>query len=354
MARRSIVQSLFLLLATATDRQLARHIEYLKTENRILRDRLPQRIVLTVSERARIIRFGRPLGHALKELITIVSPRTFLRWVNAEPAALRTRRPPGRPRTPESVRDVVLRLARETGWGSTRIHGELKKLGITSISRSTVINILKEAGIDPGPKRGEGSWAEFLRRHSATLWSCDFFTKSVWTLRGRMTVFVLFFIHVGTRRVVVSGVTANPDRAWMIQQARTISMIFAEQPVPAMILLRDYDGKFVPEFDALLAAEGTVVRPIGPRAPNLNAVAERFVQTVKRECLDHFLALGQGHLELLLNEFLIHYHIERPHQGLNNRPLAGGTMQKRQWTETDAVICEERLGGLLRHYRRSA
>jgi putative transposase len=125
----------------------------------------------------------------------------------------------------------VLRLARENAWGYTRIVGELRKLGIAKISRSTVIKILKEHGLEPGPRRGEGSWDGFLKRHAQTLWACDFFSKKVWTMSGLVQMFVLFVIHLGSRRVHVVGMAANPDRAWMVQQARNLALIFEREPV---------------------------------------------------------------------------------------------------------------------------
>jgi putative transposase len=348
-----ILQSFFLLLASATDRQLAKYVEYLKAENRILRERLPRQIRLTVRERNRLIRLGRPLGSAINHLIGIVSARTFLRWLNGNSRKSKCRRP-GRPRTPEAIRDLVLRIARETGWGYTRILGELKKLGIRSISRSTVSNILREAGLDPGPKRGQGSWCEFLKRHAATLWACDFFSTKVWTLRGRVDLFVLFFIHIGSRRVFVSGVSANPDRPWMIQQARNMSMVWAEEPAPARVLMRDHDSKFVCEFDAIFEANDTEIKKLGPMAPNLNAVAERWVQSVKQECLDHFVIVGIKHMEYLLKSYLDHYHTERPHQGMGNWLLSRSDEQQAIDADCGAVVCTDRLGGLLKHYSRRA
>ena len=160
---------LWLLLAAATDRQLTRMVEYLKAENRILRDRLPDKIAVTPREKRRLLKYGAPLGAAIRELITIVHPRTVLRLrASDKPASAKTAstREPGRPRTAEPLRDLVLRLAKETGWGYTRILGELKKLGVRGASRSTVVNILKEAGLDPGPTRGKGTWADFIRRHA--------------------------------------------------------------------------------------------------------------------------------------------------------------------------------------------
>jgi putative transposase len=142
----------------------------------------------------------------------------------------------------------VLRLAWENDWGYTRILGELKKLGICKICRSTVVNFLREAGLDPGPQRGEDSWDDFIKRHAATLWACDFFSKPVWTLRGLVEVYVLFFINVGTRQVYVAGLTAQPGRAWVAQQARNAALHFSGQDEKPTVLLRDNDQKFGPEF----------------------------------------------------------------------------------------------------------
>jgi putative transposase len=171
--------------ASASDKELARQVEYLKTENQILRAKLPRRLTVTPRERQRLLKVGRALGSAVKTLISIVSARTFARWLSAEAKPRPVARPackPGRPRTSAELRALVVRLARENSWGYTRIHGELKKLGVKRVSRSTVVNILKENGLDLGPKRGEGTWDNFIRRHAATLWACDFFSKEVWTM----------------------------------------------------------------------------------------------------------------------------------------------------------------------------
>jgi putative transposase len=231
----------------------------------------------------------------------------------------------------------------------------LKKLGISKISRSTVIKILKEHGLEPGPRRGEGTWDEFLKRHATTLWACDFFSKNVWTLSSLVEVFVLFFIQVGSRRVHLAGMTTNPNRAWMSQQARNKAMIFDQERDKPKYLLRDHDGKFVKEFDAILASEGIEVKPIGVRAPNQNAVAERFVQSVRQECLDHFIVCGEAHLRHLLSEYLAHYHRCRPHQGFDNVPPNATLQSEKAHSRSPAEVrCEERLGGLLKHYVRAA
>jgi putative transposase len=354
---KTLFPSFFLMLANATDRELARQIQFLKVENRILRDKLPQRINVTLQERQRLLKYGNPLGKAIRDLLTIVSPRTFTRWLSGETKLCKDSKPvrPGRPKTPADICALVLRLARVNAWGYTRILGELKKLGIDKISRSTIIKILKKHGLEPGPRCGEGTWDDFLQRHATTIWACNFFSKKVWTMTGLVEVFILFFIHLGSRRVHLAGITANPDRGWMVQQVRNMALIFDQEPMKPKYLLRNRDSKFVREFDAILTSEGISVTPLGVRAPNQNAVAERFVQSVKHECLNHFVVFGEAHLRHILSEYSLYYHQHRPHQGLGNRPLGDTELTV---TEEDRpvgeVVCEERLGGLLRHYRRAA
>jgi putative transposase len=224
-----LFQSLLVLIATATDRELARTVQFLKAENRILRDRLPKRIQVTPKEKRRLLKFGKPLGGAIKQMMSIVSPRTFLRWVNEEKRASsgvapKAKRPPGRPKTSEEIRDLILRIARETGMGAGKIQGELRKLGF-ELCRATVSAILRESGLEPGPDRSDSTWAEFIKRHAATLWACDFFTKTGWTISGPVTFCVFLFIQIETRKIHISGITTNPDDLWMKQQARNMTML---------------------------------------------------------------------------------------------------------------------------------
>lgn len=209
-----LLQRFLRLMNHADARDLLAQIEFLKLENEILRSRLPKQIRLTREERSRLLRCGRRIGAAVKDLITIVTPRTFARWMSGERRSDGGPPKMGRPRKPESVRALVLRLARETGWGYTRILGELRKLGIHDISRSTIVNILREHGFVPGPRRGDGSWEDFIYRHAKTIWACDFFSKKVWTRRGLVDHFVLMFINIQTRRVHVSPATPRPNEAW--------------------------------------------------------------------------------------------------------------------------------------------
>jgi len=230
------LQSILLMLAGTSDKELAQQVQYLKEENQILRSRLPKKLFVTPQERNRLLRYGTPLGKAIAKLITIVSPRTFARWLKAEKPNGDTRperRKPGRPPTPQEIHDLILRMAEENAWGYTRIVGELRKLGIHDVYRSTVANFLKANGYEPGPKRGPGTWSDFIRRHATTLWTCDFFSKKVWTCLGLVEVFVFVVMHIGSRRIHVAGMTAHPDAAWMAERADELVRFFEQQPEKA-------------------------------------------------------------------------------------------------------------------------
>jgi putative transposase len=349
-------QRLLFVFTAATHDELVLQLQYSLVERQILRGKLAQRINIEPHEKQRLIRFGKPLGSALKELIAIVSYRTFQRWLQPPSSTSPTRRI-GRPPTAEEIRALVLRMARENAWGYTRILGELKKLGLACISRSTVVNILKAEGLETGPKRGEATWRDFIQRHASTLWACDFFSKKIWTTSGLVDCFVLFFIHVGSRRVYVGGLTTNPTHAWVAEQATNFTQHAAQQATKPTHLIRDLDGKFGPGFDVALKAAGIEPVPVGPRKPVLNAFAERFVLSIKSECLDHFIVLGEAHLKYLVSEFVDgSYNCTRPHQGLGNVPLAESYEPPlpQQPTRAQEVLCKERLGGLLKSYHLQA
>lgn len=250
---------------------------------------------------------------------------------------------------------LVVRLARETGWGCTRIHGELRKLGIRNVSRTTVLNILRQEGVDPEPIRGPGTWTDFVRRHAATMWACDFFSTKVWTLTGRIDVFVLFFIHLGTRRVVAAGATTRPTPEWLHRQTSAVMPdLTAKGPRPRW-LLRDRDAKFTPQFDASLKANGIRTVKLPPRSPNLNAVAERWVRSIRHECLDHFIIAGESHLRHLVAEYVDFYNRHRPDQGIGNRPIDPTALSPPfDDANLSRIRCDQRLGGLLRHYYHGA
>jgi putative transposase len=355
------LQPLWLLLTGSTDSHLREVVEYLREENRILRSKLPKQVTVTARERGRLLKLGRKLGGAIRQFVTIVSYRTFCRW-RADPVRIKRgpfQRKPGRPRTAEETRELIINLARDNGWGSTRVLGELKKLGLHKVGRTTVASILREAGLDPGPKRGEGSWAEFVKRHAATLWAADFISVRTLTMTGFVDLYLLFFIHVGSRRVIVSTPTGNPDAVWVAQQARNASMQMQEWGLEPSRVIIDGDRKFQEGFFRVFESEGAVVQRVGPRSPNMNAFAERWVQTLRKECLDHFLVVGERHLGHIVCEFVEHYNEERPHQARGNVPLPvaqaedAGPPPILQFPSGE-VGCRERLGGLLRHYYRAA
>jgi len=156
-----------------------------------------------------------------------------------------------------------------------------------------VINILKETGIDPGPKRGAGTWDDYLTRRAATLWAADFLSVNTWTIAGFVDLFLLVFIHIGTRRVIASDPTAHPNGEWVTQQARNATMTMDDWGLPITGLIIDHDTKFTDGFDTVMESEGAEVHRVGPMAPNLNAYAERFIQTLRTECLDHFVICGE-------------------------------------------------------------
>ena len=347
-----IFQPLLFMLARCTRNELIRHIEFLKTENEMLRARIPyQKITLTPVERARLLKLGEAIGPAIKQLLSIVTHQTYLRWrrmIAKQPPRWRM----GRPKTPPEVEALVLKIARETGWGYTRILGELRKLGMTKISRQTVVNILKRHGLEPGPKRGPGTWDELLKMHAETLWQCDFFSKRVISRYRIRQVFALVFINVATRRVHVSACTGSPTTEWVAEQARAFLEHAQETGLPLAVVTRDND-RLYRQFDETLAAQGVKAKRLAIRAPNTNAYVERFIQSLQVECLDHFLVFGEKHLDYLVREYVEHYHTERPHQGLGNLRL-GERAPPPGAPAVDLAGVERRtrLGGLLSHYVR--
>lgn len=345
---------LLVLIAGSTRHELAAQIRYLKIENQILRSKLPRIVNVTPQERTKLVKFGAKLGKALTELVTIVHPNTLSRWIrNATKMGRAKVRLRGRPPTREEIRQLILKLARENDWGYTRILGELRKLDIHGVSRTTIRNILRANGFDPGPKRGAGTWDEFLKIHAATLWQCDFFSKRIMTVRGIRHIFVLVFIHVGTRRVFVSPATFHPVESWVKAQAIAFNEHVRSSGLECKIVMHDRDCKFSNFFDEVLAARGREVKKTAYRSPNTNAFVERFIQTMKKECLDHFVVFGKTHMEYLVAEMVTHYHEERPHQSKENMPLLPAKRSKDVgFVDAAPIVCRPRLGGLLKHYYR--
>ncbi len=283
-----------------------------------------------------------------------VQPETLLRW-HRDLVRRRWIHPhrSGRPSVPAGTVEIVLRLARENPtWGYRRIHGELATMGI-GLAPSSVWAILRRHGIDPSPGRTGPTWTEFLKSQGSSMLACDFFTVDTVLLRR---LYVLFFIELDTRRAYVSGITANPVGAWVSQQARNLTMVLAERARPVRYLVRDRDAKFTANFDEVFRSQRIRIIRTPVRAPRANAFAERFVGTVRHECLDRMLIFHRNQLEVVLDEFIDHYNSHRPHRSLDQTaplsispvPLPTSPPGVRQLRRSD------RLGGLIHEYELAA
>jgi len=279
----------------------------------------------------------------------IVTPQTLLRWHRqlVRGGWTQSQRPPGRPPVERRVRELVLRLARENPrWGYPRIAGELLKLGV-HVSPSTVRRLLVAAGLKPAPRRNGPSWREFLREQATSMLACDFFTVETIALRR---YYVLFFIELGSRRVHLAGCMTNPTGGWVTQQARNLG--FTGVFERTRFLIHDRDSKFCAAFDEVFRSEGIKVIHTPIRAPQANAHAERFVRTVRAECLDWLLILGRRHLEHVLRRYVTHYNAERPHRALALLSPVGTA--RRNQPSGNTIERHDLLGGLIHEYRAAA
>jgi putative transposase len=254
-----------------------------------------------------------------------------------------------RPGLQARLRALTVRMATENPtWGYTRIQGALKNLGHL-VGRSTIARILKAHGIPPSRQRPM-TWRTFVRAHWPALVAADFFTTEVWTMRGLVTYYTAFVIELHSRRVRVIGSTPHPDEAFVLQTMRQLTGGMDDFLSVGRILIRDRDPKWSRGVEQLLRTEGVRVVRTPARAPNCNAHAERFVRSIKEECLSRIVPMGEWHLRRTLAEFVTHYHRERNHQGLGNelidRPSAGRT--------GNAIRRRQRVGGILSYYYRSA
>ena len=339
------------------NQRLLLQCEYLAAENRILRSHLPARLRLSDPERSTLAEIGKRIGRKyLVEVACVAKPDTILGWYRRLVArkfdGSKSRSYPGRPRVDAAVEALIVRMAQEnSGWGYDRIVGALANLG-HCISDQTVGNVLKRHGIAPAPKRSQKTtWKEFISAHMAVLAGTDFFTVEVLTWRGLVTYYVLFFLHLETRRVTLAGITRHPTEAWMTQMARNGVDETSGCLRHHRYVLHDRDAKFCAAFDDLLRCGGVHCLTLPPRSPNLNAFAERWVRSVKDECLSKLILFGESSLHRALHEFIAHFHSERNHQGKRNLLLFPSPART---TTPRSVRCRERLGGLLRYYSRAA
>ena len=283
-----------------------------------------------------------------------VRPETLLRWHRRLVAKHWTypHRRLGRPPIGGEVRELVLRLAREnTSWGYVRIVGELRKLGI-DVSATLVRNVLRAAGVPPAPQRGQLDWRSFLRQHAATTLACDFLTVDTVLLRR---LYVLVFICIGSRRIEYVACTSNPDGAWMLQQARNLLMDLDDRGQRPRLLVHDRDAKFSRAFDAVFRGEGMRVIRTPIQAPNANAHIERWVGSVRRECLDRLLIFSRRQLERVLRVYVRHYNEQRPHRALDlQAPDPLRMASNRDDPMSAAVRRRDLLGGLIHEYEAAA
>jgi transposase len=358
------VQFLVAMLAYGLNERMARKAEYVREENRVLKAALQAatgktQIPLTNEQRRRLASRGKGLTPTEREeCCQIVRPSTILDWFRkfvARKYDSSQVRKPGRPRKANEIRNLVLRIASENpGWGYTKIRDALRGLKV-EIGRTTVANILGEAGIEPAPERNrKRTWKHFLRSHWETLYACDFFAVETLGIFGTVRYMVFFVIELNSRAVHVAGIRIDPDGAWMMQVARNLL-----DPVDGFLrnathLIHDRDPLYTKAWRALLRSGGVKCVPIPAHSPNCSPHAERFVRTIRVECLDQFVIFGERHLRYLVGSFVDHYLTGRYHQGLGGQLIRPPTPASNDNGSTGAIQCRSRLGGLLNYYYRDA
>lgn len=284
-------------------------------------------------------------ARARLDQVLLFKPETVLKWhreLVRRKWTVRRQEAGGRPAVTAEIEALVLRLARDNpGWGYRRVQGELAKIG-HRLAHTTIRAILKCHGLPPAPeRRRDSTWRSFLTRHQDHVLACDFFTVETLFLK---TIYVLFFIELSTRRVHLAGCTAHPTGGWVMQQARHLSWQLQDGELAARFLIHDRDSKFVPGLDAVFQSEGVAIVKTPYRAPTANAIAARWVGSVRRECLDHLLIVSEAHLRHVLTVYVQYYNQARPHQGLDQRTPVPGAAGGGQ----GPVRRRDKLGGLLR------
>lgn len=342
-----------LVRAADSSGQTELEIVVLRHQLRILKRRLP-RAAVRPRDQAFLAAAARYLPRpALQGFI--VSPQTLLRWHRQLASwkwARYTRRPRrrGRPPLPDYVRELILKIAKENPrWGYRRVHGELARLGI-KVSATAIRNLLRTNGHGPAPRADGPGWHDFLSAQAKTILATDFFTVESLFLKR---YYVLFFIEVATRRVHLAGCTAHPDGLWVTQQARNLFMQ-ADGLDGMRFLIHDRDTKFCGPFDEVFRTEGFEVVKTPYRAPSANAFAERWVKSVRHECLDHLLIVGRRHLEHVATTYVDHYNGHRPHRALDQASPDLASPRAEAVFDLSRIVRRDRLGGLLHEYRVAA
>ncbi len=331
-------------------------IDYLIEQNRVLLElhggKCPR---LTDGQRRRLAVKAKAVGRkGLFGIPTLFLPDTLLGWhrklIAMKHDYSNRRRGRGRPPIMKEIRELIVRFATDnSSWGYTRIMGALENVGHV-VGRTTIANVLKDNGIVPAPERGKRTkWRDFLSTHWDLFAATDFFSVEVWTRKGLVTYYVLFFIELSTRRVEIAGITPNPNDAFMVQVGRNLVDCESGFLRGKRYFIHDRDGKYTPQFIRILKDCGVKNIKLPRRSPNLNAYAERFVRSIQEECLDKLILFGERSLRRAISEYMVHFLTERNHQGLENKLIDGHVTDG-----PGAVECRARLGGLLKYYHRAA
>ena len=351
------LQFLMLVFAGWVNRSQQDIIEYLQEENRVLREQLGgRRLRFTDRQRRRLAAKAKAIGRkGLFEIPRLVTPDTLLRWhrrlIGKKYDGSKSRTA-GRPKTAVEIEQLIIRMAGDNPrWGYTGIRGALRNSG-HEIGRNTIKRILLDNGFDPAPHRKKGmSWETFLKAHWGAIAATDFFSVEMLTRKGLARYFVLFLIDLHTRRVEIAGIVPQPNGEWMKQIVRNLSDADDGFLNGTRHLIHDRDPLFTEAFRELLKSCGVQTVKLPARSPDLNACAERFVRSIKSECLAQIIPLGERHLRKAVKEYTEHYHLERNHQGLDNELIEKSSDEPNM---SRPVECQERLGGILNYYCRRA
>jgi putative transposase len=318
---------------------------------------LPARVPLDDRERRTLVKHGKKLGGKIKEVMSIVSYSTFRKWVRSmeddapQPTKQTAQRANGRPKVEADVRDTIIRIRKETGFGYTKILQELRRMGV-HVSRQTVKNVIVAAGFAPTPGDHPDTWHKFLKRHAQTLWQCDFACKKKWTMKGLVDVYFMVFIHLGSRQIWISPCTENPTGDWTSQQGRNFQMHIDQCDLKCTILMRDRDRKYTDSFDNVFESSTCEIKLTPIRSPNLQAHVERVIQTIKHEVLNAFCIVNNSHLNHLLRVTQDWYNHRRGHSSREHLPpIPDEIATKPIKFSKNQVVCDSELGGHLLSYR---
>jgi len=346
-------------LAGWMNRRQQEAIEYLRMENRILREKLGhKRLILNESQKRRLAEAAGKLGRELlREVGTLFSPDTLLKWHRwlvarkYDGSDRRGKRGP-KPTKANMIRKLVLRMAAENpSWGYGRINGELKKLGY-DVHWQTVRRVMLDHGLLPDPdKPYKTTWKTFIQSHWDSIAACDFFSVEAWGLKGLTRYLVFFVIDVSTRRVQIAGIHADPCEVQMLQWARNLTDAEDGFLKDKRILIHDRDPLFTKKFQQTLKGAGVRCLKLPKWSPNLNPYGEAWVRAIKAECINKMILFGEKHVRFVVEQYVEHHNLERPHKGLDYcRPMEPDEAVSRE----GEVKCHERLGGLLKSYYREA